>query len=64
MLLTLWRPVAFGDEKKHTETHMSLHGNFSGLVSATDMVEVSKDAVSLLVCTLKKFFWLGAAEFL
>jgi len=50
--LTLWRPAAFGDfGKKNTEAHVALCENFSGPVSATDLVEVSKDVASLLVCT-------------
>jgi len=28
-----------------------------------DLVEVLKDATSLLVCTRKNFFWLGGAGF-
>jgi len=35
---------------------VALRGNFSCSVSATDLVEVSKDAASLLVYTRKKFF--------
>jgi len=58
-IVTLWRPVAFGDFQKNTKTHVTLRGNFSGPVSATDLVEVSKDAASLLVCTRKKFFGWG-----
>jgi len=33
---------------------VALRGNFSAPVCVTDMVEVSKDAASLLVCTRKK----------
>jgi len=43
---------------------MALHGNFSGPVCSADPVKVSKDAVSLLVCTRKKKFFLGGAGFL
>jgi len=43
---------------------MALRKNFSGPVRVTDLVEVSKDAASLLVCTRKKIFWLGVADFL
>jgi len=42
---------------------VTLHGNISVPVRVTDLVEVSKDAVSLLVCTRKKIFWLGVAGF-
>jgi len=44
----------------HTKTagsHVALHRNFSGPVSATDPVKSSKDAASLAVCTRKKNFW-------
>ena len=34
---------------------MALCGNFSGPISVTELVEVSKDAASLLVCTQKSF---------
>ena len=47
-------------KKNNTETHVALHGNFSRLVSATDLVEASKVGASVLVRTLKKFFWVGA----
>jgi len=36
--------------------HVVLHGNISTPVRVTDLVEVSKDAASLIVCTRKKFF--------
>ena len=42
---------------------MALRGNSSGPVCSTDPVKVSKDAASLLVCTRKKIFCLGAAGF-
>jgi len=38
---------------------MALHGNFSGPVCSTDLVKVSKDAASLLVCTRKQIFAWG-----
>jgi len=38
---------------------VALRGNLSGLVCSTDLVKVSKDAASLLVCTRKKNFLLG-----
>ena len=38
---------------------MALHGNISAPVWVTDLVEVSKDATSLVVCTWKKFFGWG-----
>jgi len=61
--LTLWRPAEKGDfRKKNIETHVALHGNYSALVQVTDLVEVSKDAASLLVCT-QKIFWLGGCGF-
>jgi len=42
---------------------MALCGNFSGPVSVTDLVEVSKDASSLLVCTRKQLFDWGLQIF-
>ena len=41
---------------------MALHGNISASVWVTDLVEVSKDAASLLVCTRKNIF-LGGYRF-
>ena len=35
---------------------MALHGNISAPVRVTDLVKVSKDVASLLVCTRKNFF--------
>ena len=61
--LTLWRPAEKGDFQKNTETHVALHGNYSVPVRVTDLVDVSKGAASLLVCTRKKIFWLGDANF-
>jgi len=42
---------------------MALHGNISAPVRVTDLVEASKDAAILLVCTRKKFFLLGVCGF-
>jgi len=42
---------------------MALHRNISTLVRVTDLVEVSKDVASLLVCTQKKIFCLGVRVF-
>jgi len=42
---------------------MALHGNFAGLISATDPVKSSKDTASLVVCTQKKFFDWGVRVF-
>jgi len=50
-------------EKKDTETHMSLCGNFSGSASAIDLFKVSKDAASLVACTRKNFFGWGMRIF-
>jgi len=49
---------------KTAGSNVALHRNFSGPVSATDLVKSSKDLASLVVCTLKNFFWLGVADFL
>ena len=58
--LTLWRQVEIRDFwAKNTKTHLALHMNFSGLVSATDRVKSSRDRASLIACTRKKNFWLG-----
>jgi len=43
---------------------VALHGNISVPVWVTDLVEMSKDTASLVVCTRKKFFCLGDAGFL
>ena len=62
--LTLGRSAKKGDfRKKNSETHMALHGNYSALVRVTDLVEVSKDAASLLECIGKKFFAWGVQIF-
>jgi len=42
--------------KKTAGSHVALRGNISAPVWVTDLVETSKDAASLVVCTLKKFF--------
>jgi len=42
---------------------VALRGNISAPVRVTDLVEASKDAASLLVCTRKTFFCLGSAGF-
>jgi len=44
--------------------HVALRGNISAPVRVTDLVEASKDTANLLVCNLKKFFYLGGAGFL
>jgi len=45
--------------KKTAGLHMALRRNISATVQVTDLVEVLKDVASLVVCALKKFFWLG-----
>jgi len=42
---------------------MALRGNISAPVWVTDLVEASKDAASLLVCTRKKIFAWGVRVF-
>jgi len=42
---------------------VALRGNFSGPVSATDLVKSSKDAASLVVCTSNKIFGWGVRIF-
>jgi len=43
--------------------HVIVRGNISAPVWVTDLVEASKDAASLLVCTQKKFFAWGVRVF-
>jgi len=49
--------------KKTAGSHEDLHGNISAPVQVTDLVEVSKDAASLVVCTLKNIFAWGVQVF-
>ena len=42
--------------QKTAGSHVALRRNISAPVQVTDLVEVSKDAASLVVCTRKKFF--------
>ena len=42
---------------------MDLLGNISAPVRVTDLVEVSKDVASLVVCTQKKIFAWGVRVF-
>jgi len=42
---------------------MALHGNISTPVQVMDLVEASKDAARLLLCTRKKFFARGMRFF-
>jgi len=50
--------------KKTAGMHVALRRNISTPVWVTDLVEVSKDAASLVVCTRKKFFGWGCVFFL
>jgi len=49
---------------KTAGSHVALCLNFSGLVNVIDPVKSSKDLLSLVVCTRKKFFRLGYVDFL
>jgi len=49
---------------KTAGSHMALRQKISAPVSIMDLVEVSKDTASLVVCTRKIIFWLGDAVFL
>ena len=49
--------------KKTAGLHVALRGNFSAPVRVTDLVEVLKDATSLVVCTRKKVFGWGMRIF-
>jgi len=44
---------------KTAESHVSLHGNLFGPISATEPIKSSKDLASLVVCTRIKFFGCG-----
>jgi len=46
--------------KKAAGSHVALRENISAPMWATDLVEVSKDMASLVVCTRKKIFRWGA----
>jgi len=50
-------------QKKQLDRTWLCAGNISAPVQVTDLVEVSKDAVSLTVCTQKKFFGWGLQFF-
>jgi len=50
--------------KKTAGLHVALRGNICSPVQVTDLVEVSKDAASLVVCTHKKYFLLEGCGFL
>jgi len=50
--------------KKTAGSHMVLNENISAPVWVTDLVEVTKDAASLLVCNGKKIFGWEVAGFL
>jgi len=49
--------------RKTAGSHVALRGNFSAPVQVTDLVEASKYAARLVLCTRKKFC-LGVAAFL
>jgi len=49
--------------KKTAGLHVTLRGNISAPVRVTDLVEVSKEVASLVVCTWKKFFGWGLRVF-
>jgi len=50
--------------KKTAGSHVAWCGNISTPVGVTDLIEVSKDTASLVVCTRKKIICLGPAGFL
>jgi len=49
--------------KEIAGSHVALHRNISSPVRVTDLVKVSKDAASLIVCTRKKIFGWGERVF-
>ena len=61
---TLTSGLIHAVRKKTAGSHVALRGNISAPVRITDLVEVSKDVASLLVCTRKKNFLLGGAGLL
>jgi len=64
-ILTLRRPASFEDSRaKTTGSHVALLTHNSGGESGRELFKGSKDVASLLVCTHKKIFWLGGADFL
>jgi len=63
--LTLWRLAAFEDSRaKTTGSHVALCTHNSGAESSGELFKGSNDVASLLVCTLKNFFWFGGVDFL
>jgi len=48
--------------KKTAESYVAVPRNISALFQVTDLVEVSKDAAGLVVCTCKKMF-VGGCRF-
>ena len=64
MMNTLMSRLIQAVRKKTAGSHVALRRNISAPVRVTDLVEVSKDAESLVVRTLKKNFWLGVRFFL
>jgi len=52
-----------GFSEKNAKTHVALCGNISAPIQVTDVVEASKDAASLVVCTWKKFLLGGCGLF-
>jgi len=49
--------------KKTAGSHVALRGNINAPVRVMDLVEVSKDAASLVVCIRKNFFAWGVRVF-
>jgi len=49
--------------EKTAGSHVALHRNFSGQVTATDLVKSSKDSAILVVCTQKNFCGWGMQFF-
>jgi len=52
-----------GVRAKTAGSHVALHGNLSGPVSATDPVKSSKESASLVACSRKKCFGWGVRIF-
>jgi len=68
ILLTLWEPVyEYIIPRSQPETssfRLPNQRHSSSADWARELFKRSNGSVSLLVCTQKKFFWLGVADFL
>jgi len=61
--LTPLHPEMFEGFVTKNGSHVALHERNSGAESSRELFKGSKDTTSLLVCTRKKFIWLGDTDF-